>query len=321
MKLSRNGARLIEEFEGFRSAPYRDAVGVWTIGFGSTTNVGPHTPPVTRAQAEARMMREVDAHYGAAINALSLPLNQNQFDALVSFVYNVGPGGVAPTTTVGKRLRAHDWHGAADALLAWDKAGGRPLAGLTRRRHAERALFLKPAAKPPAKATVKRKRVAKATPRYLIIDGCPCPYDVAAQIYRVLRKAGQTANSIYRGDDAATLLHAHGKRTQREIHADPALAAISNPPGRSSHDLHGDGVIGRPGEHLATWQVGVDSGTDDPAAAAAIERAARAFGWIVHHPYSRGAERHHWNFKVQPKARNPLQAARLIAIRARLPRR
>lgn len=142
MKLSPKGAELIAEFEGFRSAPYRDAVGVWTIGFGSTKGVGPNTPPISRAQALARMMREIDETYGAAVNALRLPLNQNQFDALVSFVYNVGPGGVASSTTVGKRLRARDWRGAADALLAWDKAGGRRLAGLTRRRQAERELFL-----------------------------------------------------------------------------------------------------------------------------------------------------------------------------------
>lgn len=145
MNLSKAGAQLIEAFEGFVPHPYRDAVGVWTIGYGSTRGVGPNTPRVTRAQAEARLMREVDATYGAAINALGLPLNQNQFDALTSFVYNVGPGGVASSTTVGKRLRARDWTAAADALLAWDKAGGRTLAGLTRRRRAERALFLKSA--------------------------------------------------------------------------------------------------------------------------------------------------------------------------------
>jgi lysozyme len=144
MKLSKRGAALIAEFEGFRSAPYRDAVGVWTIGYGSTRGVGPNTPPVTREQALARMMREIDETYGAAVNALGVPLNQNQFDALVSFVYNVGPGGISPTTTVGKRLRARDMRGAADALLAWNKAGGRVLPGLTRRRHAERALFLEP---------------------------------------------------------------------------------------------------------------------------------------------------------------------------------
>jgi lysozyme len=143
LKLSPNGAHLIEQFEGFVPHPYRDSVGVWTIGYGSTRGVGPNSPNVTRAQAEARMKREVDATYGAAINALGLPLNQNQFDALVSFVYNVGPGGVASTTTVGKRLRAHDWRGAADALLAWDIAGGHVLAGLKTRRQAERTLFLK----------------------------------------------------------------------------------------------------------------------------------------------------------------------------------
>lgn len=144
MKLSDTGAAIIEEFEGFSSAPYRDSVGVWTIGFGSTKGVGPSSPHVTRAQASVRLQREVDAEYGAAVNALHLLLNQNQFDALVSFVYNVGPGGIASTTTVGKRLRAHDWSGAANALLAWDKAGGRALPGLTRRRHVERSLFLKP---------------------------------------------------------------------------------------------------------------------------------------------------------------------------------
>lgn len=143
MKLSKAGADLIEEFEGFSAKPYRDPVGVWTIGFGSTKGVGPNSPRVTRAQAEARLIREVDAEYGAAVNALGLPLNQSQFDALVSFVYNVGPGALEPSTRIGLALRSHQWRRAADELLRWDKAGGRRLAGLTRRRRAERALFLR----------------------------------------------------------------------------------------------------------------------------------------------------------------------------------
>jgi lysozyme len=143
MQLSTDGAHLIESFEGFSRLPYRDPVGVATIGFGSTKGVTMNTKPMTRPQAERRMMREIDASYGAAINALGLPLNQNQFDALVSFVYNVGPGGVGSNTGVGKALRAHDWQSAANHLLEWDKAGGRALSGLTRRRLAERALFLK----------------------------------------------------------------------------------------------------------------------------------------------------------------------------------
>ena len=143
MRISPAGVHLIESYESFRARPYRDAVGVWTIGFGSTKGVGPGTAPMTVAEARARLMREIDAEYGAAINALGLPLNQYQFDALVSFVYNVGVGGVASSTRVGRALRAHDWRAAADHLLEWDRAGTQRLLGLTRRRHAERALFLR----------------------------------------------------------------------------------------------------------------------------------------------------------------------------------
>ncbi len=142
MKLSQAGAHLIEEFEGFSAKPYRDPVGVWTIGYGSTKGVGPGSPHVTRAQAEARLMREVDAEYGAAVNALGVRLTQGQFDALTSFVYNVGPGGIAASTGIGRALRGGEMRRAADELLKWDKGGGRRLAGLTRRRQAERKLFL-----------------------------------------------------------------------------------------------------------------------------------------------------------------------------------
>ena len=143
MNLSPKGAELIANFEGFRSRPYRDAVGVWTIGYGSTRGVGPNSRPVTKAQAMKRLRNEVDATYGASVNALDLPLSQQQFDALTSFVYNVGPGGISPTTGIGKALRARKWRKAADELLRWNKAGGKELLGLTRRRKAERALFLR----------------------------------------------------------------------------------------------------------------------------------------------------------------------------------
>lgn len=150
MKLSEHGAELIASFEGFVPHPYQDSVGVWTIGYGSTSGVGPHTPNVTRQQALARMMREVDEEYGAAVVAVGVPLTQGEFDALVSFAYNVGTGGVGPNTGVGRCLRLRDWQGAADHLLDWDKAGGRVLPGLLRRRQAERALFLSSGGTPPA---------------------------------------------------------------------------------------------------------------------------------------------------------------------------
>jgi lysozyme len=146
MNLGQKGLDLIKEYEGFRSAPYRDPVGVWTIGYGSTKGVGPNTPRMTEQQASDRLRREVDQTYGAAVNKIP-GLNQNQFDAITSFVYNVGTGGIGDTG-VGRALRAKDWNRAANELLKWDKAGGRTLAGLTRRRQAERKLFLTPVGPP-----------------------------------------------------------------------------------------------------------------------------------------------------------------------------
>ena len=161
MKLSDRGADLLKEFEGFRSCPYLDLAGTWTIGYGSTKGVGPKTPCITPAQAEARMRREIDATYGKAVNDLPVDLTQNQHDALVSFVYNLGPGAISSKTGIGRALRAKKWELAANEMLRWDKAGGRSLPGLARRRRAERALFLKDRPKPKPKPKPKGKPVAK----------------------------------------------------------------------------------------------------------------------------------------------------------------
>jgi hypothetical protein len=85
-------------------------------------------------------------------------LNQHQFDALVSFVYNLGPGAIAPGTGIGRALRARAWRRAADEMLRWNRAGGRVLAGLTRRREAERALFLRPVDTDPLAGLTARER-------------------------------------------------------------------------------------------------------------------------------------------------------------------
>lgn len=143
MQVSNVGVTLIKGFEGFSSKPYQDSVGVWTIGYGHTEGVGPNSPHLTESQAAALLKRDLDTKYAPFVSALRLPLTQNQFDALVSFVYNVGPGGIAQNTGVGRALREHNWLGAANKLLEWDKAGGQTLLGLKRRREAERALFLK----------------------------------------------------------------------------------------------------------------------------------------------------------------------------------
>jgi hypothetical protein len=164
---------------------------------------------------------------------------------------------------------------------------------------------------------IRRKKQRK----FLVIDGCPCPRDVAPYVYLVLRRAGQTAASIYRGEDpeAKAILHRHGKHTQAEIHR--MYPSISNPSGQSMHDLHSDGVAkrGPVGRHLEEWEVGVDSGTNDPAAKARIEAAARHYGLQVYHPYSRGVEGHHWGFRVKPRADGRhLTKTRVSITRARL---
>jgi GH24 family phage-related lysozyme (muramidase) len=144
MNVSPAGVTLIKEFEGFPHGgrPYRDMVGVWTIGYGHTEGVGPNSSPISEKQASELLRRDLDKKYGPAIDGLGLKLGQHQYDALVSFVYNCGPGAVSPKTPVGRALRRQDWKGAANCLLMWDKAGGRSVLGLTRRRTAERALFL-----------------------------------------------------------------------------------------------------------------------------------------------------------------------------------
>lgn len=158
--------------------------------------------------------------------------------------------------------------------------------------------------------------------KFRVIDGCPCPATIAPYVYLVLRRAGQNASSIYRGEDAKAILHRHGKHTQAEIHA--AMPAISNPPGLSQHELRSDGY-GNPkvprGGKLEAWQVGIDSGTDSPHDKAAVHGAAKHYGWHIRHPYRRGVEGHHWCFATRPKPHSLRMRAKIIRLRATLPRR
>lgn len=149
--VSNRGVNLIKGFEGFSSTIYHDSVGIPTVGYGHTANVHPgavwvkgqHTPGrLTEAEATTLLHQDLNVNYAPSVRALNLPLNQNQFDALVSFVYNVGPGGISTGTQVGRDLRAHEFHAAANDLLQWDRAGGNVLQGLLNRREAERHLFL-----------------------------------------------------------------------------------------------------------------------------------------------------------------------------------
>ena len=148
MKISEKGLSMIERFEGclLKASNKRD--GVWTIGYGQTGSYyGKRVRrgmTTTKALAHAWLRdHSIKTYEDAVTQAVKVPLNQNQFDALVSFTYNVGVGAFKQSTAL-RKLNAGDYAGAADALTMWTKCRRKVLAGLVRRRKEERALFLTP---------------------------------------------------------------------------------------------------------------------------------------------------------------------------------
>jgi GH24 family phage-related lysozyme (muramidase) len=139
-QINADGLRLLKSFEGLRLEAYQDPVGVWTIGYGTTSGVRPGMV-ITEAEAEALLRRDLARFENAVADLVNVPVNDDQFSALVSFTYNVGEGALASSTLL-RLLNQRDYSGAADQLLRWNRAGGAELPGLTRRRRAERALFL-----------------------------------------------------------------------------------------------------------------------------------------------------------------------------------
>ena len=148
MKISEKGLSMIERFEGCLLKASNKLDGVWTIGYGQTGSYyGKRVRrgmTTTKALAHAWLRdHSIKTYEDAVTQAVKMPLNQNQFDALVSFAYNVGVGALKQSTAL-RKLNAGDYAGAADALTMWTKYNGKVLAGLVRRRKEERALFLMP---------------------------------------------------------------------------------------------------------------------------------------------------------------------------------
>lgn len=160
MKTNAAALALIQEFEGFRASWYSDPVGVKTIGYGHTDAAGhPRYADnkalvLTKADAQIVLSRDLGQYEAAVTKAVTVPLNENQFGALVSFTYNLGAGNLQSSTLL-RKLNAGDYAGAGAEFPRWNKAGGRVLAGLTRRRAAERALFEKPVATAPQTTTTE----------------------------------------------------------------------------------------------------------------------------------------------------------------------
>ena len=135
-------ARTIEGFEGFSSCPYWDSYGgVATRGYGETEGISMGSPCISRSYGERNLIYRAERFYGYAITRLHTHFNVNQVAALYSFLWNLGAGIMPPGSSLAIAIQHHNPY----PLLAYDRAGGVVLAGLVTRRHAEVALFLKPA--------------------------------------------------------------------------------------------------------------------------------------------------------------------------------
>ena len=145
MSVSNKGVDLICEFEGKRLVAYDDGVGVWTIGFGTikypSGNRVKKGDTCTLEQAKEYMRHDLIEFEHTVNSSVKVPLNQNQFDALVSLAYNIGSSAFKSSTLV-KKLNAGDYQGAADQFNVWVNAGGKRMQGLVNRRDREKLLFL-----------------------------------------------------------------------------------------------------------------------------------------------------------------------------------
>ena len=139
MKTSQYGIDLIKHFEGGELEAYQCAAGVWTIGYGHTKGVQPGDQ-WSESHANHMLEVELEEYENYVSTAVTVPLSQNQFDALVSWVYNLGNGNLTSSTML-KVLNSGDYAGVPAQILRWNKAGGKVLDGLTRRRQAEADMF------------------------------------------------------------------------------------------------------------------------------------------------------------------------------------
>lgn len=140
MKVSNNGINLIKRFEGLELKSYKDSVGILTIGYGHTHAVKAGDV-ITGEQADAFLREDLQVAELTINTNVKVKLTQGQFDALASFVFNLGSGNFVKSTLI-RKLNAGNYAGAADEFGKWVNAGGKKLPGLVKRRAAEREVFL-----------------------------------------------------------------------------------------------------------------------------------------------------------------------------------
>ena len=145
MEISQTGIDLIKEFESCSLVPYKDVVGVWTIGYGHTRGVNSKTKPITKEKAEELLRNDISEFEAYVNNKQYVPqnLNQNQFDALVSFAFNLGPRNLKELCTANFEPGEKTVNDIANEITLYNKAGGKVCNGLVNRRKKEKELFKK----------------------------------------------------------------------------------------------------------------------------------------------------------------------------------
>lgn len=147
MKVSNNGLNIIKKYESLRLKPYLCPAGKPTIGYGNTyyedgKKVKLNDAPITEERAEELLLNITDKVNKQVMSSLRVVVNQNQFDALVSFTFNLGIGNFINSTLL-KKINNLDFEGAAKEFPRWNRSGGAVLNGLVKRREEEKNLFLK----------------------------------------------------------------------------------------------------------------------------------------------------------------------------------
>jgi lysozyme len=148
MKTSSNGLQLIRKYEGCKTTPYRCPAGLYTVGYGHVIGNGLQLPDqfnrtFSLGEIDELLRTDLARFEQGVLRYCPVYLTQSQFDALVSFSFNLGLG-VLQRSTLRQKILRKDGEGAAKEILRYDKVGGRPLKGLTRRRQAEYRLFTAP---------------------------------------------------------------------------------------------------------------------------------------------------------------------------------
>lgn len=143
MKINAAGIALIKSFEGCKLETYKDIVGILTIGYGVTDpKVAFMGNKIDQATADKYLMDEIASKEAGVSKMVTVPLTDGQFSALVCLSYNIGLGALKGSTLL-RKLNAGDVAGAGSEFLKWDRAGSKEVAGLKRRRQAERDLFVR----------------------------------------------------------------------------------------------------------------------------------------------------------------------------------